>query len=77
MLFEKGISRLRTFSLYRFFLRKFSKERKISTQPLAADVASGWVETSIEDFFKYLRRKLTLVNLTIDQITGGPDHSEF
>ena len=66
MISEKGISRTSTLVFIGFFLRKFSKERKISTQPLAADVASGWVKTSIEDFFKYLRRKLTLVNLTID-----------
>jgi len=53
------------------------EERKVSAQPPAADAAGGWAETSTDNFFEYLRRKLSLVNLTIDQITRGSDHSEF
>ncbi len=34
---------------------------------LAASVASGWAETSIENFFENLRRNLTLVDFTINK----------
>jgi hypothetical protein len=77
MISEKGISRVSTLSLHRFFMTTCRKKSKVSAQPLATDVVSGWVETSVEEFFKYFRRKLSMVNLTIDQITRGPDHSEF
>ena len=59
------------------FLTTCSVERKVSAQPLAAEAASGWAETSIENFFENLRWNLTLVDFTINQERWSASHPQL